>query len=288
VTVGSSINTSGVLITDLINNRLDTSAKQIKDGFSFTPSGALDITGTGSASIKISPAGIVATNSSGATTFTLNGSNGSATFAGNLSAPSGTIGGFNIDSTRLYTSNISLDTSNKRLSISEGGTALLEVVSSRARFAAKNNGGAYTAILQGDDGVTGGSFLELNNSSGSLTVRFSGSSGYGYFTTFYDNDDSAYYCNPASTSNFNSLNVGGHAVLTTNSGALTSGSTISVNEVNSTGDVKTPTLRNNANNTYTPTLTSSSNGSHTLAFRFADDKLYILIDGTTEKYVNLI
>jgi hypothetical protein len=301
-TIAGAINSSGIITSAALSSKLDTAAGTILGQFALQGSGALQIgtyTNGSSGDIRITPNGITARNSSGATTFSLDGTTGAAvfkgdvtgasgTFAGALSASSGTIGGFNIDSTRLYTSNISLNTSAKQLSISEGGTALLEVVNSRARFAAKNNGGAYTAIFQGDDGVFGGSFLELNNSSGSLKIGFYGQSGFGYFSTFYDIDDSAYYCNPASTSNFNSLNVGGYAVLTTNSGALTSGSTISVNEVNSTGDVKTPTLRNNANDTYTPTLTSSSNGSHTLAFRFADDKLYILIDGTTEKYVNLI
>lgn len=294
-TIAGAINSSGIITSAALSSKLDTAAGTILGQFALQGSGALQIgtyTNGSSGDIRITPNGITARNSSGATTFSLDGTTGAAvfkgditgasgTFAGALSASSGTIGGFNIDSTRLYTSNVSLDTSNKILSISEGGTAILEVINSRARFATKNNGGTYTAIFQGDDGIFSASFLSLNDSSGSEKIGFYAASGYGYFTTFYDKDDTGYYCNPASTSNFNGLNVGGSSV-------LTSGSTISVNEVNSTGDVKTPTLRNNANDTYTPTLTSSSNGSHTLAFRFADDKLYILIDGTTEKYVNLI
>jgi hypothetical protein len=55
------------------------------------------------------------------------------------------------------------------------------------------------------------------------TISFYAASGYGYFSTFYDRNNSSYYCDPASTSNFNGLNVGGYAVLTTNSGALTAG-----------------------------------------------------------------
>jgi hypothetical protein len=87
------------------------------------------------------------------------------------------------------------------------------------------------SIFQGDDGVFGGSFLELNNSSGSLKIGFYGQSGFGYFSTFYDIDDSAYYCNPASTSNFNGLNVGGNAVLTTGSGALTAGASTNLGQL---------------------------------------------------------
>jgi hypothetical protein len=236
-TIAGAINSSGIITSAALSSKLDTAAGTILGQFALQGSGALQIgtyTNGSSGDIRITPNGITARNSSGATTFSLDGTTGAAvfkgdvtgasgTFAGALSASSGTIGGFNIDSTRLYTSNISLNTSAKQLSISEGGTALLEVVNSRARFAAKNNGGAYTAIFQGDDGVFGGSFLELNNSSGSLKIGFYGQSGFGYFSTFYDIDDSAYYCNPASTSNFNSLNVGGYAVLTTNSGALTAG-----------------------------------------------------------------
>ena len=160
------------------------------------------------------------------------------------------------------------------------------------RFSVQNTSNGTYSKLEGNS-----LFLQGNTLSGGTLYNDAGArlatsgdllvganlaaSGVCYFYKIYDLDDTAYHCDPASTSNFNGLNVGGSSV-------LTSGSTISVNEVNSTGDVKTPTLRNNANNTYTPTLTSSSNGSHTLAFRFADDKLYILIDGTTEKYVNLI
>ena len=160
------------------------------------------------------------------------------------------------------------------------------------RFSVQNlSNGTYSKLegnslfLQGN-ALSGGTLYNDAGArlatSGDLLVGANlAASGVCYFYKIYDLNDTAYHCDPASTSNFNGLNVGGSSV-------LTSGSTISVNEVNSTGDVKTPTLRNNANDTYTPTLTSSSNGSHTLAFRFADDKLYILIDGTTEKYVNLI
>jgi hypothetical protein len=213
---------------------------------------------------KVTSAGVLtatSANITGAITAT------SGSFTGSITSTLGTIGGFNIDATRLYTSNISLDTSNKNLSISEGGTAILEVINSRARFAAKNNGGTYTAIIQGDDGVFSASFLSLNNSSGSEKIGFYAASGYGYFTTFYDKDDSNYYCDPASTSNFNGLNVGGNAVLTTGSGALTADTSITVTEIRKTG----------AGEGLTVPLVA---GGNSISFRFADGKLIVKIDNT--------
>ena len=170
-----------------------------------------------------------------------------------------------------------------QISTASGGNSLILNNSSSTNYISLSTAnGLYLSSSIGTGGTLYNDSGTRLATSGDLIVGANlAASGVCYFYKIYDLNDTAYHCDPASTSNFNGLNVGGSSV-------LTSGSTISVNEVNSTGDVKTPTLRNNANNTYTPTLTSSSNGSHTLAFRFADDKLYILIDGTTEKYVNLI
>lgn len=44
-----------------------------------------------------------------------------------------------------------------------------------------------------------------------------------YATNMYDRNNTGYYCDPASTSNFNALNVGGYPVLTTNSTITVSG-----------------------------------------------------------------
>ena len=162
--LAGAINTSGNLIKDITNARLDSSTKQILDGFKLTSSGALNISGTqtvltasaavGATSITVSsttgfptsgvlylqgntnwmritytgtaattftgipasgggsvteaadsgkqviggpgviitPKGLVAINSSGIETITLEGSAGNATFAGTLSAAAGTLG----------------------------------------------------------------------------------------------------------------------------------------------------------------------------------------------------
>jgi hypothetical protein len=94
-TIKDAINTDGNLITDIINTKLDTDSEQILAGFTFGASGAIQI-GTYeegvSGDIKISPAGIVGRNEDGDETFTISGTTGDATFAGQLSAAAGTLG----------------------------------------------------------------------------------------------------------------------------------------------------------------------------------------------------
>jgi len=81
---------SGNLIKDVINSALETSTKQILDEFTFGDSGAIAIKTDADNGLWISPTGILA-KKSGATTFTIDNT-GKATFAGELSAPSGTLG----------------------------------------------------------------------------------------------------------------------------------------------------------------------------------------------------
>jgi hypothetical protein len=87
--------TQSMVITDVINARFDTQSKTILASFTFGTSGALQV-GTYSAGvsgdIKISPNGILARNSSNATTFALDATTGDATFAGTLVAAAGTLG----------------------------------------------------------------------------------------------------------------------------------------------------------------------------------------------------
>ena len=170
LTIANSINASGQLVSDIVNNRLDTSAKMILDEFKLATTGALNISGAqtvltanvaigdtsiivssttgfptsgvlylqgnknwmkitytgttattftgipssgigsiteaanegkqvlGGPGIVITPKGIVAINSSGVETITLEGTTGNATFAGILSAASGTLGTLEITS----------------------------------------------------------------------------------------------------------------------------------------------------------------------------------------------
>ena len=98
--IAGAINSNGNFTNDIINARFDTANTDILAEFSFGASGALQIgsyvNGT-SGDIRISPSGITARNSSGNTTFTLSGTTGAATFGGQLSAPTGDIGGWTIN-----------------------------------------------------------------------------------------------------------------------------------------------------------------------------------------------
>lgn len=104
-TVKSAINSDGNLVKDVINDRLDTSAKNILDEFTFGVSGALQI-GTYingvSGDIRISPRGIVARDETGANTLTIDGTTGNVTMVGTIIASSGNIGGWDISASALY------------------------------------------------------------------------------------------------------------------------------------------------------------------------------------------
>jgi len=93
--IGGAINADGDFINELINTKLNTDAQTILGSFTFGVSGAIQI-GTYvngvSGDLKISPTGILGRNSANATTFSIDATTGNATFAGSLSAASGTLG----------------------------------------------------------------------------------------------------------------------------------------------------------------------------------------------------
>lgn len=109
-TVAATINVAGNVITDLINARLDTSAKTMLSDFSF---GAADYSGAlkagtitwntttgaiaGGSGVLVYRGGIVGA-AAGVATFIIDAATGAATFAGALSAPTGNIGGFTLGS----------------------------------------------------------------------------------------------------------------------------------------------------------------------------------------------
>jgi hypothetical protein len=117
VTVAATIDSSGNVITDLINARLDTSAKSILSGFDF---GSADYAGavksgdiawntatgavTGGSGVVVYRTGIVGA-AAGVTTFSIDAATGSAYFKGDIAATSGYFGnstnGITVDSTGL-------------------------------------------------------------------------------------------------------------------------------------------------------------------------------------------
>jgi len=109
-TIASTIDVSGIVVTDLINARLNTSAKTMLSDFTF---GAADYSGalksgtitwntttgaiTGGSGVLVYRGGIIGA-ASGVATFTLDAATGNATFAGTVVATAGSIGGFDIGS----------------------------------------------------------------------------------------------------------------------------------------------------------------------------------------------
>lgn len=126
-TLASAINSSGNLITDVINARIDSSAKNILSDFNFGSSDyaggvkAGDLTWESSNGAIIGGSGVVVYRkgivgaASGVATFSIDATTGAATFAGTLSAPSGTIGGWTIGASSLTagsgSTTVGLDTS---------------------------------------------------------------------------------------------------------------------------------------------------------------------------------
>ena len=95
-TVGGAINIDGNFINEVINAKLDTSAKTILGDFTFGESGAIKMITDANNGLWISPTGILG-KKAGENTFTI-GIDGSATFAGTLSAATGTLGSLEIAS----------------------------------------------------------------------------------------------------------------------------------------------------------------------------------------------
>lgn len=87
----NAINSDYDIVTDLINARLDTSAKTILGDFTFGPSGAIKMITDADNGLWISPTGFLG-KKAGVTTFAVD-INGNATFAGDISGSTGTFSG---------------------------------------------------------------------------------------------------------------------------------------------------------------------------------------------------
>ena len=86
--ISGAFDSSGNVITELINEKLNTQTKEILGDFTFGASGAIKMITDANNGLWISPTGILG-KKAGATTFAIDTS-GNATFAGTLSAASGT------------------------------------------------------------------------------------------------------------------------------------------------------------------------------------------------------
>jgi hypothetical protein len=91
--------------SEVISTTLNTQQARILASYRFSVLGAIQIgsyVAGVSGDIKISPAGIVGRNSAGTTTFTIDGTTGSATFLGTVTATAGLIGGFTLATGYMY------------------------------------------------------------------------------------------------------------------------------------------------------------------------------------------
>ncbi len=151
-TLADSINSDGNLVKEVINEKLDTSAKNILDSFTFGASGAIQI-GTYEAGvtgdIKISPSGIVGRNKSNENTFTLDATTGDATFAGTLSAAAGTLGVITAGTLRGTT--LSIGTGNDILKVTTDGIQLGHDTFASAPFSVNMKGHTEVKSLMRKD-----------------------------------------------------------------------------------------------------------------------------------------
>jgi len=104
----------------VISDSFDTQSRRILDAYEFAKNGSLQVgeyeEGV-SGDIRISPNGIVARNSDGDTTFTIDGVTGDATFKGTITAGSLIAGRTDIGS---IGGNVFIDGENNRIIISDG------------------------------------------------------------------------------------------------------------------------------------------------------------------------
>ena len=116
--------TESTVITDLINARLDTSAKEILGEFVFSGSGAIAMATDASNGLWLSPTGILG-KKAGVTTFAIDTS-GNATFKGDISGSSGTFSGTvsadNITAGTLTGSLIRTSSGTTRVQLEPSGT----------------------------------------------------------------------------------------------------------------------------------------------------------------------
>lgn len=94
--IATAINSSGQIITDVINAKLDTSAEEILGNFTFGASGGISMMTDANNGLWLSPTGILA-KKAGVNTLAI-GIDGNAVFSGELSAAYGILGAVQISS----------------------------------------------------------------------------------------------------------------------------------------------------------------------------------------------
>lgn len=180
-TLATAINSSGNLVTDLINARLDSSTKKILADFNFgttdyagavksgdiawnTTTGAI----TGGSGVVVYRGGIIGA-AAGVATFSLDATTGNATFAGTLSAAAGTLGAITAGTLTGLTitgGTIQTSTSGSRVVLSGTGDNLTIIDGSDNNVVILNDSSRILSIAQYTNAQA---ILIQNNSDTALT-----------------------------------------------------------------------------------------------------------------------
>ena len=168
-----------IVARNVISQSLNTQSNRITGSYGFSSLGAIQI-GAGSPSIKISPLGIVGINSSGVTTFTLDGTTGGLSLLGALVAGAGSvIDGVYITDATISTAKIAdLAVTNAKianLAVNAAKIALATITSAQIHDL---NADAITAgtISVGGTGQANAIVIKKDNSHGDSNLRWEGAS----------------------------------------------------------------------------------------------------------------
>jgi len=170
-TVSDAINADGNLVTDVINDALDTSASDILGDFTFGESGALTMQTDADNGLWISANGILA-KKAGENTLTVTTA-GDVTMIGTITASAGSIGGWNINSTSIYTGTEDHDgytTNAGDMTIYSNGTDS-SIHAKNFYIDTLGKLTATSATISGNITITGGSGIASLTDAGALATE---------------------------------------------------------------------------------------------------------------------
>ena len=168
--IASAINEDGNIITDIINDNLDTQAAEILGEFTFGVSGAIAMKNDDDNGLWLSPTGILG-KKSGNNTFTITTS-GDATFAGTLAAAAGTLGSITAGSFTGIT--IAVGSSNNIFKVDANGIYLGHATYGSAPFKVSMAGNLIASNLTATGGTIAGLVITagtIRTSSGTTRVE---------------------------------------------------------------------------------------------------------------------
>jgi len=168
-TVSEAINKEGNLIKEVINDKLDTSSKEILGDFTFGSSGAIKMITDDDNGLWISPTGILG-KKAGSNTFAIDTS-GNATFAGDITGATGTFGNVVINSGTIQWSTV-VGTTNAPVDNATVGAILGTNVSGGSTSANYINNSGYTTAITATSITTG--TLTVGSSETGIYVKSGG------------------------------------------------------------------------------------------------------------------